>query len=382
MALRAGYYGLKKSLLNKVKELPGIKSIGSGLNLNSTTGELTATGSTVTIEANPEGEATDNLVKLEIGDDIYAIPDASKTYLTDDATESAIVDADYIPFLDSSAASGSGAPKKSTWSNFISKIKAKITEYVTWEANSILGARNNFNKAGTFSTTGANVTELSTGIQVTSTSDGAYSNVKHIYTNLAKSKNYRLRCNAESAASGVSGIGVGVSTDGTNYTTIVDKHGQENYDIIFNTDSNSYIRVVFFSAGATGALNARVDYTDVELILAEDTDDAYVPYSMTNRELTENKADFNSIFLPNLFANGVTYQGDLDDLKPGVVYCGDNATHAPSSYCIIITFSVDTHTGIITEYGAQLALKATGQNMYYRNCSNGTWSAWKEVTLA
>lgn len=90
MALRAGYYGLKNSLLNKVKGLPGIKSIGSGLNLDSTTGELTASGTNV--------------------------------YKTDDATESAIVDADYVPFFDSSAASGEGAPKKSTWSNFKTKI--------------------------------------------------------------------------------------------------------------------------------------------------------------------------------------------------------------------------------------------------------------------
>ena len=90
MALRSGYYGLKKSLLNKVKSLPGIKSIGSGLNLNSTTGELTAT--------------------------------VANVYQTDDATESAIVDADYVPFFDSSAASGEGAPKKSTWSNFKTKI--------------------------------------------------------------------------------------------------------------------------------------------------------------------------------------------------------------------------------------------------------------------
>lgn len=35
MALRAGYYGLKKRLLNKVNALPGIKTIGDGLSLSS-----------------------------------------------------------------------------------------------------------------------------------------------------------------------------------------------------------------------------------------------------------------------------------------------------------------------------------------------------------
>lgn len=44
MALRAGYYGLKKKLLEKVNFLPGIKSIGDGLSLNDTTGVLSAIG--------------------------------------------------------------------------------------------------------------------------------------------------------------------------------------------------------------------------------------------------------------------------------------------------------------------------------------------------
>lgn len=43
MALRAGYYGLKKKIVEKVNAIPGIKEIGSGLNLSSS-GTLTATG--------------------------------------------------------------------------------------------------------------------------------------------------------------------------------------------------------------------------------------------------------------------------------------------------------------------------------------------------
>lgn len=75
MALRAGYYGLKKKLLEKVNALPGIKSIGDGLSLNSTTGVLSATGGGgTTVVANPEGEASANLTKLEVGETIYGIP--------------------------------------------------------------------------------------------------------------------------------------------------------------------------------------------------------------------------------------------------------------------------------------------------------------------
>lgn len=129
MALRSSYYGLKKKLLEKVKALPAIKSIGDGLSLDSSTGELTATGGGgTTVVANPEGTATADLTKLKVGDTIYGVEaDTSACYQTTDDTESAIVDADYIPFFDASAASGEGAPKKSTWSNFCSKIAAKLS---------------------------------------------------------------------------------------------------------------------------------------------------------------------------------------------------------------------------------------------------------------
>ena len=156
MALKAGYKGVKKVEADKLKNMSAIKEIGEGLTLGSD-GSLDATGTTVAIEANPDGAATDDLAKLKIGDDIYAIPDKvtanpsgtsstdltklkvgdtiynvpgndnSKCYQTDDATESAIVDADYIPFFDASAASGAGAPRKSTWANFVSKIQSKIS---------------------------------------------------------------------------------------------------------------------------------------------------------------------------------------------------------------------------------------------------------------
>lgn len=77
MALRSSYYGLKKKLLEKVKELPAIKSIGDGLSLNSTTGVLSATGGGggTTVVANPEGEATTDLTKLQVESTVYGIPD-------------------------------------------------------------------------------------------------------------------------------------------------------------------------------------------------------------------------------------------------------------------------------------------------------------------
>lgn len=77
MALKAGRYGLKKKMLEKLLSLPGIKSIGDGLSLDADTGVLSATGGGgggTTVVANPKGEATSDLNKLQVGESIYGIP--------------------------------------------------------------------------------------------------------------------------------------------------------------------------------------------------------------------------------------------------------------------------------------------------------------------
>lgn len=287
MALRSGYYGLKKSLLNKVKGLPGIKSIGSGLSLNSTTGELTATGATVAIEANPEGAATDNLLKLGIGEDIYAVPDADKTYQTDDATESAIVDADYIPFLDSSAASGAGAPKKATWSNFISKIKAKITEYVTWEANAKTGAINlAHNEAVNGS--GSNVTwtvnEDTKEITISSNNSSApvfISLGDYIYHALPEGT-YKLSDNVGSDDL-YTYVARKKGASGTADTSLMTNNS--NHEVTFTVDYSQYdyfkIVIVVNSAKTFSNKVAKV------MIAPIDYNGDYVAPAMTNKELTD-----------------------------------------------------------------------------------------------
>lgn len=62
MALKAGYKGFKK--------------VGSGLSYDNTTGELNATGGSSQVIANPEGEATESLTKLEVDETIYSLPSA------------------------------------------------------------------------------------------------------------------------------------------------------------------------------------------------------------------------------------------------------------------------------------------------------------------
>lgn len=154
MALKAGYKGIKNNLFNKLKAMAFISEIGDGLTLED--GELSATGgggADLSVIAPAFSDATAYSIGdyVTYSDKLYRFTSAhvagawnseevtevtvtgdlkvnteniEKSYKTDDGTESAIVDADYVPFFDSSAASGAGAPKKSTWSNIKAKLKA------------------------------------------------------------------------------------------------------------------------------------------------------------------------------------------------------------------------------------------------------------------
>lgn len=147
MALKAGYKGIKNNLLNKLKAMPFISEIGDGLTLED--GELSATGGGgggadlsviaptfsaetaytageyVTYESKLYKFTTDHAAGAwDVSDvtEVTVSDDLEKTYKSDDATESAIADADYVPFYDSSAS----ASRKSTWSNFKNKILSGV----------------------------------------------------------------------------------------------------------------------------------------------------------------------------------------------------------------------------------------------------------------
>ena len=126
MALKAGYKGIKNNLFNKLSAIPYFNKIGTGLEVDNN-GHLNVTGIDVSVVANPDEAATADLNKLQVGDVVYGVVENTKCYQTDDATESTIVDADYVPFYDASAS----APKKSTWSNFCNKIQSKLTAFVS-----------------------------------------------------------------------------------------------------------------------------------------------------------------------------------------------------------------------------------------------------------
>lgn len=114
-----------------------------------------------------------------------------------------------------------------------------------------------------------------------------------------------------------------------------------------------------------------------QISLSADT--PFAPYAMTNKELTEKKANFATIFMP--YADKPVYTGDLDDLPTGCIYVGANATNSPSDWCVVYTVSGSLVDMPDATYGFQLAIGVASQVLFYRRKTGGAWTGWNQITM-
>lgn len=153
--------------------------------------------------------------------------------------------------------------------------------------------------------------------------------------------------------------------------------------LTFTLDKLSDVQVILFIDKNKTFTNKKIYPM---LRLASDPDDTYVPYAMTNRELT----DAASLIIPNRMLSGYYkdwYSGshDLNDLGVGEVatISGSNASnisHMPtgvSSACGAYTISV------YGNYLRQFLLLRDTPAMYTRTRSQeGTWTNWYSFTMS
>lgn len=96
----------------------------------------------------------------------------------------------------------------------------------------------------------------------------------------------------------------------------------EKVSISFNSQNNSSIVIVLFSTLSTSA-TGEVDYDYPMLRLASDPDDTYVPYAMTNRQLTESKDSWTDIATVDSSGH-VTFTGLNDSYSYSNPFLNDN----------------------------------------------------------
>lgn len=100
-------------------------------------------------------------------------------------------------------------------------------------------------------------------------------------------------------------------------------------------------------------------------------DDTYVPYGMSNAELT----DYNKRF----FVSGTNAAYDLNELPTSQVLASQNSTNTPvaNAWFFVETFMVDTN-GAFQRATGFYPTTVKGK-VYSRVKQGGTWSEWTQL---
>ena len=158
---------------------------------------------------------------------------------------------------------------------------------------------------------------------------------------------------------------------GTYVKNIVEVGAGDYTEKSFTPDYNGYndIQISIFVRSGTTLSNAMV-YPMIRL--ASDPDDTYVPYAMTNRELTE-KALMRGLVL--------TSSNDLNDIKTTGLYGVTTApTNSPESQTYGTLIVQATSSGDVR----QIFIRAGGAGgfVYVRSFGGnpGSWTSWYKFT--
>lgn len=166
---------------------------------------------------------------------------------------------------------------------------------LSYPDNAILGAKNLLNTNSSnvrIIATNTTYTAIDTGIKVESTSSGTYQFVSFWLTNLPKNTSITISCGV-TVTSGKGGIFVrDVNT--SDYLLEEEISGIVYDEYTFNTGNYESLALNLYCTRATSTMGS-VSYSNLMLRLSTDTDSLYKPYAMTNRELTENKADTTNL---------------------------------------------------------------------------------------
>ena len=245
------------------------------------------------------------------------IPDISNCYETTDTAETTIDDADYFPFYDSSAT----AKRKTLWSN----IKAKLADiFLPQSVMNVMGAKNllsyNINtlkQDNVLNGTWSGNAFTRDGITYTVSTDN-YGNVTEIDVDGTATALANFKLVSNKTYSGDFKLSGCTGGSSTTYELICmastsgDKHNYDGDTSITLNNDRQYAFHILVRNGQT--LSHQKFYP--MLRLSTYTDSTYEPYAMTNRELTDNKADTSDLdewTSASTVANGSVSFSGLDD---------------------------------------------------------------------
>lgn len=228
----------------------------------------------------------------------------------------------------------------------------------------VLGAKNvfDYSKAASSANTAYTATNNGKNINLTSITNGTYRSIIFNF-NVNKNTEYRLSTNV-TITSGHAGIKIQQTDSTAIKTESITSSGEKTFT--FNSGNNEVLQMVLFCTWSTSEAG-NVDYNDLIIQLATDPDDTYVPYAMTNRELTTDSLIYKGIF-SNVDLNNLT---DM-----GIYVLNGSLTHSPDNSNYGTMFVVPTAGGGIGQIYVSITWGIMNTRRYYQ----GAWDKWYKYT--
>lgn len=184
----------------------------------------------------------------------------------------------------------------------VSELNEALSDEVSARAE--LGAHNLLNVEGSY-TKPASATNMVVAISdkgkivtITDSDSATYRNIAYLVS-LNKNTDYVIEGSA-SVTSGDARVKIETTT-GTQIAITSSLSG--TFKLAFNSGNNEQLKIVLFTSFSTASAS-NVTYNSLVLKLATDSNSAWTPYAMTNKELTDNKA--NKSDLASISITGTT----------------------------------------------------------------------------
>lgn len=218
----------------------------------------------------------------------------------------------------------------------VSQLQGSLLEKFPRSEQAVLGAKNWFNPTPSANAENATITNKGQNITIANASEGTWNSTSFDCT-VIKNTDYTFKTSVD----WTSGVGI-VSIRQLPNITIIEKANitsDQNVELTFNSGDNEVIRVVLFCTTDTSALGD-IAYNNTILKLATDTDDTYVPYAMTNRELTEAVSNIPTVSVSHSGTASSTTARKQQITVNNVAYDVDGSAYMEQE--VILSTSSDT----------------------------------------
>ena len=195
-----------------------------------------------------------------------------------------------------------------------------------------------------YASSNTSYTKIDTGVEIANTTSQTFSSITWTLTYLKPNTDYILSCDVTK----ISGAGRIIIQGNDSSTRILDQNNLitgSHVSASFNTGTIANLCIIIYSTSDTAA-TGDVKYENLMIRSASDTDPTYQPYAMTNKELTDSKAEKSDLASINI--TGTTNNTGSSIVSGTYFYLNGQLVRAKTSIANNATLTLNTNYEKVT----------------------------------